>query len=226
MRLTLDLSLGRPQGKHALRARLADAAAVDGAAGQPDAARRRSALLRRPHGGHPLRRADRPRRHQRRDLHRPARLQDRPAVPGPRRAGRHGRLPRHAAAGRGGAGSRRHRRRRRGAGLGADARRRPHAHDLQPIYDGRGRRTLAGVRPRRELFDGKPYQNITLVEFARGCNFKCDFCSITAFHDANQNHRPAARWPPRWRRPAAGASSSWTTTSSASRPRCASCAAS
>ena len=36
--------------------------------------------------------------------------------------------------------------------------------------------------------------------------------------------RPA-RWPPRWRRPAASASSSWTTTSSASRPRCASCAA-
>jgi radical SAM superfamily enzyme YgiQ (UPF0313 family) len=61
---------------------------------------------------------------------------------------------------------------------------------LQPVYDGRGRRTLGGLRPRRELFDGKPYQNITLVEFARGCNFKCDFCSITAFHDANQNHRP------------------------------------
>ena len=68
-----------------------------------------------------------------------------------------------------------------------DARRRR----LQPRYDGRGRRVLSGIRPRRELFAGKPYQNITLVEFARGCNFKCDFCSITAFHDANQNHRPA-----------------------------------
>jgi len=62
---------------------------------------------------------------------------------------------------------------------------------LQPTYDGRGRRVLSGIRPRRELFAGKPYQNITLVEFARGCNFKCDFCSITSFHDANQNHRPA-----------------------------------
>jgi radical SAM superfamily enzyme YgiQ (UPF0313 family) len=62
---------------------------------------------------------------------------------------------------------------------------------LQPIYDGRGQRVLLGVRPRRELFQNKPYQNITLVEFARGCNFKCDFCSITAFHSANQNHRPA-----------------------------------
>jgi radical SAM superfamily enzyme YgiQ (UPF0313 family) len=63
---------------------------------------------------------------------------------------------------------------------------------LQARYDGRGRRTLAGIRPRREIFAGKQYQNITLVEFARGCNFKCEFCSITAFHDAGQNHRPAA----------------------------------
>ncbi|MEK6249286.1 MAG: radical SAM protein, partial [Planctomycetales bacterium] len=39
-------------------------------------------------------------------------------------------------------------------------------------------------------FEGKRYQNITLVEFARGCNFRCDFCSITAFHKAAQNHRP------------------------------------
>lgn len=62
---------------------------------------------------------------------------------------------------------------------------------LRPEYDGRGRRSLAGLRPRREIFAGKDYQDITLVEFARGCNFKCDFCSVTAFHQASQNHRPA-----------------------------------
>ncbi len=64
--------------------------------------------------------------------------------------------------------------------------------NLQPIYRGLGRRELRGVKPRREIFGGRKYQNITLVEFARGCNFKCDFCAITAFHNANQNHRPAA----------------------------------
>jgi radical SAM superfamily enzyme YgiQ (UPF0313 family) len=64
-------------------------------------------------------------------------------------------------------------------------------HRLKPRYDGRGKRVLSGIRPRREIFKGKRYQNLTLVEFARGCNFRCDFCSITAFHDANQNHRPA-----------------------------------
>ena len=68
-----------------------------------------------------------------------------------------------------------------------DARRRK----LQPVYQGVAGRSLAGLRPRRELFAPYHYQNITLVEFARGCNFKCDFCSITAFHQASQNHRPA-----------------------------------
>jgi radical SAM superfamily enzyme YgiQ (UPF0313 family) len=62
---------------------------------------------------------------------------------------------------------------------------------LRSVYDGRTRRELSGVRPRRSIFDGRPYQNITLVEYARGCNFRCDFCSITAFHHAAQNHRPA-----------------------------------
>jgi radical SAM superfamily enzyme YgiQ (UPF0313 family) len=65
------------------------------------------------------------------------------------------------------------------------------AFRLEKVYDGRGRRVLSGIRPRREIFAGRNYQNITLVEFARGCNFKCDFCSITAFHGASQNHRPA-----------------------------------
>jgi radical SAM superfamily enzyme YgiQ (UPF0313 family) len=62
---------------------------------------------------------------------------------------------------------------------------------LRAVYDGRQHRELRNVRPKREIFAGRPYQNITLVEYARGCNFKCDFCSITAFHRAAQSHRPA-----------------------------------
>jgi radical SAM superfamily enzyme YgiQ (UPF0313 family) len=69
----------------------------------------------------------------------------------------------------------------------ADAR----AGRLRSTYDGRGRRELRGVRPRRAIFGKRPYQDITLVEYARGCHFKCDFCSITAAHGAGQNHRPA-----------------------------------
>lgn len=69
----------------------------------------------------------------------------------------------------------------------ADAR----SGQLKPVYDGRGRRELGNVRPDRRIFADRSYQNITLVEYARGCNFKCDFCSITAVHGASQNHRPA-----------------------------------
>jgi radical SAM superfamily enzyme YgiQ (UPF0313 family) len=62
---------------------------------------------------------------------------------------------------------------------------------LQSRYDGRGHRELSDVRPRRTIFGTRSYQQITLVEYARGCNFKCDFCSITAFHGGGQSHRPA-----------------------------------
>jgi radical SAM superfamily enzyme YgiQ (UPF0313 family) len=62
---------------------------------------------------------------------------------------------------------------------------------LQPQYDGRGRREQLDVMPDRSIFGQRRYQNITLVEYARGCNFRCDFCSITAFHKASQSHRPA-----------------------------------
>ena len=62
---------------------------------------------------------------------------------------------------------------------------------LQPTYRATAPARLTGLRLRRELFAGKKYQNITLVESARGCNFRCDFCSITAYHRAAQHHRPA-----------------------------------
>jgi radical SAM superfamily enzyme YgiQ (UPF0313 family) len=50
--------------------------------------------------------------------------------------------------------------------------------------------SVAGLRSRRDLFRGKSYQRVGLVEFTRGCCSRCDFCSITAFHGARQYHRP------------------------------------
>ena len=63
---------------------------------------------------------------------------------------------------------------------------------LRRRYEGLTRQELRGVKPKRDIFADRSYQDITLVESARGCNFRCDFCSITAFHKASQNHRPAA----------------------------------
>ncbi|MEO1981450.1 MAG: radical SAM protein [Fuerstiella sp.] len=46
------------------------------------------------------------------------------------------------------------------------------------------------VSPDRSIFRGKKYLPIRLVEFARGCRFKCDFCAIQSYFDATHNHRP------------------------------------
>ncbi len=45
------------------------------------------------------------------------------------------------------------------------------------------------ARPDRSIFRGKRYLPIGLVEFARGCRFRCDFCAIQSFFDSTQTHR-------------------------------------
>lgn len=44
--------------------------------------------------------------------------------------------------------------------------------------------------PDRSIFRDKRYLRIGLVEFARGCKFKCDFCAVQSFFGATQTHRP------------------------------------
>jgi hypothetical protein len=38
-----------------------------------------------------------------------------------------------------------------------------------------------GFKPRRDLFKGKGYLPVTLMQFSRGCRFTCEFCHITVF---------------------------------------------
>ena len=53
---------------------------------------------------------------------------------------------------------------------------------LRPVYQARvGVPQFAGVKPRRDLFRGKGYLPITLMQFSRGCRFSCDFCAISVF---------------------------------------------
>lgn len=60
------------------------------------------------------------------------------------------------------------------------------------VYRGEKRPHL-NVDPDRSIFNGKRYLPIRLVEFARGCRFKCDFCAIQSFFDATQTHRDVER---------------------------------
>jgi len=61
---------------------------------------------------------------------------------------------------------------------------------LQPMYRSSSRPSLAGLRPRRSLFQGKRYLPIGLLEAGRGCHFNCDFCAIQTFFSNTQTRRP------------------------------------
>lgn len=39
----------------------------------------------------------------------------------------------------------------------------------------------AGVYPNRELFKGKKYLPVSLVQYSRGCKYNCSFCSVSSF---------------------------------------------
>ena len=49
------------------------------------------------------------------------------------------------------------------------------------------------VSPDRSIFRGKRYLPIRLVEFARGCRFKCEFCAIQSYFNSTHNHRSIDR---------------------------------
>lgn len=60
------------------------------------------------------------------------------------------------------------------------------------VYRAEGRPARTAT-PDRSIFQGKRYLPLGLVEFARGCRFRCDFCAITAAFQGKQTHRPVDR---------------------------------
>ncbi|MFH1022813.1 MAG: radical SAM protein [Planctomycetota bacterium] len=61
---------------------------------------------------------------------------------------------------------------------------------LKPLYQSPPAPSLAGLRPNRSIFQGKPYFRLALVESGRGCPFRCEFCSVSAFYGARHRRRP------------------------------------
>jgi radical SAM superfamily enzyme YgiQ (UPF0313 family) len=49
------------------------------------------------------------------------------------------------------------------------------------------------VTPDRSIFRDKRYLPIHLVEFSRGCRFRCDFCAIQSYFNSTHAHRPIDR---------------------------------
>lgn len=59
----------------------------------------------------------------------------------------------------------------------------------QKIYRALARPDPSQVTPDRSIFRGKRYMPVRLIEFARGCKFRCEFCAVQTFHNATQTHR-------------------------------------
>jgi radical SAM superfamily enzyme YgiQ (UPF0313 family) len=57
---------------------------------------------------------------------------------------------------------------------------------LRPIYRAPVGTPQPGTLTRRELFKGKGYLPITLLQFSRGCRFACTFCAVSVFFNQTQ----------------------------------------
>ena len=61
---------------------------------------------------------------------------------------------------------------------------------LQRVYRAPPGVAQPGVLPRRDLFVGKGYLPMTLMQFSRGCPFRCNFCTIARYFDSRHFVRP------------------------------------
>lgn len=64
----------------------------------------------------------------------------------------------------------------------ADARR----GKLKPLYRAPVGIPQPGTLTRRDLFKGKGYLPVTLLQYSRGCRFACTFCTVSTFFDKTQ----------------------------------------
>ncbi len=61
---------------------------------------------------------------------------------------------------------------------------------LQPEYRGEWGTPQSGIIARRDLFRGKGYLPLTLLQFGRGCVNSCEFCAINVFFEGQHRVRP------------------------------------
>ncbi len=58
---------------------------------------------------------------------------------------------------------------------------------LKPKYEAAPGKPQTGVMTRRDIYEGKGYLPISLMQFTRGCRFVCEFCAVTRYFD-RQHH--------------------------------------
>jgi radical SAM superfamily enzyme YgiQ (UPF0313 family) len=61
---------------------------------------------------------------------------------------------------------------------------------LRPIYQAKGGPPQpGGILPRRDIFKGKGYLPLTLLQFSRGCHFDCTFCAVSVYFNKTHFYR-------------------------------------
>ncbi|MHC4401565.1 MAG: B12-binding domain-containing radical SAM protein [Planctomycetota bacterium] len=60
---------------------------------------------------------------------------------------------------------------------------------LRPVYRAKPGPPQPGTLTRRDLFRGKGYLPITLLQFSRGCRFCCSFCATSAYFNKTHYRR-------------------------------------
>lgn len=62
--------------------------------------------------------------------------------------------------------------------------------NLKKSYIAERTKPQLNTHPRRELFQGKGYLPVSLMQFSRGCNHSCNFCAISRFFEQRHTCRP------------------------------------
>jgi radical SAM superfamily enzyme YgiQ (UPF0313 family) len=60
---------------------------------------------------------------------------------------------------------------------------------LKPHYEAAPGKPQTGVLTRRDIYEGKGYLPISLMQFTRGCRFVCEFCAVTRYFDRKHHIR-------------------------------------
>lgn len=60
---------------------------------------------------------------------------------------------------------------------------------LKPLYRGGVDKPQAGVITRRDIFKGKGYLPIALLQFSRGCCYGCEFCATSVYFNRTHSTR-------------------------------------
>jgi len=65
-----------------------------------------------------------------------------------------------------------------------------HEGRLQPRYDAAIGQPQPGTQARRDIYAGKGYLPVSLLQFGRGCHFRCEYCAVGAYFEHGHHTRP------------------------------------